>query len=529
MPAQSGSAGQQCSDAAPKTPSSCVSEALETIGFGRFQVMVLLLTGGVMFAEGAEMLVMGSITALLHEHWDLHPALRGAMVSIVFVGFSVGNFFSGQIGDRWGRRKAVLLSYLLIGIFGFWTASSSSPSMMITLRFMVGLGCGIGFPAVYSLIPEVCPSTARGSTCTVMIGFMPLGEVYAACGVLLYDRDLDGSTRHCDTGAYYPTRGLMEPDHCSWKALCEYSALPALIFFLVSFAALPESPYFLAERGRVTELEGILMQMAEANGKEVDLAPLRASLAAGVAPSSSIVSSPSKEPSSPESVPAYSFMAVLRTLLGDTFMQTTLFLCLAHYVKDFSVFGLAYSLPQYFSFMEHLTVGLQLVTMATLAIPGVILSILLTRVQWVGHIKCMACSAAVCCVFSLGMLEFAPDTLSTLSAYVVKAVALTYFIVTVVYTTEVFPTSMRNTAVGLCTCAGRLGSISAPLLFEMSLHHGRSSDAFMWMLCILMGIVAVGAPLSLKRETKAQSLDSASEAIGPAAAAATSSKYGSVA
>merc|ERR1740138_1445319 len=110
-----------------------------------------------MFSEGAEMLVMGSITTLLHDHWDLDPFVRGLIVSIVFVGFSLGNALSGQIGDRWGRRPGVMISYALIGFFGFATASASGPRIMLALRFMVGVGCGIGFPAVYCLIPEVCP------------------------------------------------------------------------------------------------------------------------------------------------------------------------------------------------------------------------------------------------------------------------------------------------------------------------------------------------------------------------------------
>merc|ERR1711918_269246 len=101
---------------------------------------------------------MGSITTLLHDHWDLAPAVRGLMVSIVFIGFSLGNFVSGPIGDRWGRRNGVILGYLFIGLFGFSTACATNPVMMVGLRFLVGVGCGIGFPTIYSLIPEVCPT-----------------------------------------------------------------------------------------------------------------------------------------------------------------------------------------------------------------------------------------------------------------------------------------------------------------------------------------------------------------------------------
>ena len=144
------------------------------------------------------MLVMGSITSLLHNHWELSAPVRGMMVSIVFLGFCGGNLVSGSIGDRYGRKRSILLSYLFIGVFGMLTAFSWDAVSMVILRFMVGFGCGIGFPSVYSLIPEVCPTNMRGPASTLMIGCMPLGELFAALGVMLIDPYLDRSVKHCE-------------------------------------------------------------------------------------------------------------------------------------------------------------------------------------------------------------------------------------------------------------------------------------------------------------------------------------------
>eukprot|EP00490_Sorites_sp_Unknown_P029012 CAMPEP_0114645996 /NCGR_PEP_ID=MMETSP0191-20121206/4903_1 /TAXON_ID=126664 /ORGANISM="Sorites sp." /LENGTH=138 /DNA_ID=CAMNT_0001858771 /DNA_START=65 /DNA_END=478 /DNA_ORIENTATION=+ len=128
-----------------KTPATqAVTDAVEELGFGLYQLVPMFLTGGIFLAEGAEMLIMGSITSLLHRHWELDPVIRGGMVSIVFIGFSAGNFLSGQIGDRFGRRTSVLVSYAMIAIFGFATACSGGPALMLFLRFFVGAGCGIG-------------------------------------------------------------------------------------------------------------------------------------------------------------------------------------------------------------------------------------------------------------------------------------------------------------------------------------------------------------------------------------------------
>lgn len=267
----------------PKTPATkAVAHAVEELGFGLYQLLPLFLTGGIFLAEGAEMLVMGSITSLLHRHWGLDPVVRGGMVSIVFIGFSAGNFVSGQIGDRFGRRASILLSYFMIAFFGFATACSGGPrrpALMLCLRFFVGAGCGIGFPAAYSLMPEVAPSHWRSSLSTLMIGFMPLGELIGALVVLFVDPELDNSARGCSS-SYYPSMALQEPEICAWRTLCEMSAIPAFFFLILACRFLDESPQFLASSGRYDECEQVLRRMAALNGGRLDVERLRSAFGA---------------------------------------------------------------------------------------------------------------------------------------------------------------------------------------------------------------------------------------------------------
>merc|ERR1719198_130566 len=158
---------------------------------------------------------MGSISTLLHDEWELSPFQRGFMVSVVFIGFAVGNIISGKIGDNFGRRPSILLAYALIGTFGMLTAFSSGPGTMTSLRFMVGVGCGIGFPSVYSLIPEVCPTHMRGIISAIMIGFMPGGELFAAFLVYWIDPNLEQTTEHCELG-YDAGQWIEGYTRCSW-------------------------------------------------------------------------------------------------------------------------------------------------------------------------------------------------------------------------------------------------------------------------------------------------------------------------
>jgi len=466
---------------------------VDAAGFGMFQVLMLALTGGVMFAEGSEVLVMGSITTLLHDQWDLNPFIRGLMVSIVFVGFSAGNIISGLIGDRFGRRPAVLLSYLLIGCFGVATATAPNAWVMVLLRFCVGVGCGIGFPAVYSLIPEFCPTSWRGSTSSMMIGFMPLGELCAAVILWFVDPNLQHTTDHCELG--YDVN--IPHHHCSWRHLCVYSAIPAFLFLLVAIFLLFESPHFLAAKNRPDGVDAVVERMELYNCAFPGRRPLLSPRAAQAQAAAATLQETSGNSGS---------SGAWRTMRSPRYLCTTVFMCLCHVTKDFTVFGLSYVFPQFFLRQEG-TVAVHLMTTAVIALPGVLIAVILMKVNCIGHISSLRVMAALAATAAIGMLDFTPSVMKVPCAYLLKFLSFAYFIVTVIYTSEVFPTKFRNTAVGTCTAVGRIGSIAAPLIFEMSLSaSGGSFDFFLGIVIVLMITVSATAGCCLSIETKGQAL-----------------------
>jgi len=89
-----------------------ISHVVEDIGAGWAQVKFTALTAGVWAADGAELLLLGSVTRSVKEEWNLTPFQQGLVVSIVFLGVLVGNVISGQLGDRFGRKKPIMVSYV---------------------------------------------------------------------------------------------------------------------------------------------------------------------------------------------------------------------------------------------------------------------------------------------------------------------------------------------------------------------------------------------------------------------------------
>eukprot|EP00933_Yihiella_yeosuensis_P050519 TRINITY_DN48320_c0_g1_i1.p1 TRINITY_DN48320_c0_g1~~TRINITY_DN48320_c0_g1_i1.p1 ORF type:complete len:656 (+),score=123.50 TRINITY_DN48320_c0_g1_i1:145-2112(+) len=495
-------------------PTDAVQNAIEDAGFGPYQTLTLLLTGGIFLAEGSEVLVMGSITSLLKEHWDLTPEVRGAMVSIVFIGFAIGNLLSGNIGDRFGRRLTILTSYAGIAVFGFSTACAMTPDAMLALRFCLGVFCGIGFPAVYSMMPEVCPVKWRGAICTLMVAFMPIGEFISAFGISRVDPGLNDSQRMCDSGIIYPGKSLQNPTACVWRTLCEMSAIPAAVFFLLSIFCLDESPMFLAASGRFEEAEKCLKRMARMNGKYIDLERLRASFEAQEA---------ALADSGEEAKEGYSLSGALKELWRPELRYVAIFMAFAHLAKDFGVFGLSYVLPQYFIYAKGLKPAYELMSVSALSIPGALFAFICTCNSQIPRPSLMAVAAGMCALFACGMRDSAPDHLAAPCAYVVKTMAFAYSIFTIVYTAEAFPTSIRITAAGCCTAMGRMGSIGAPLIFEMSKAYLGGFDFFIYCLVVIMTLISMSTAaflpkqsfmdLEVQQAAQALKLDQAAEAI----------------
>ena len=70
-------------------------------------------------------------------------------------GMLVGSFVLGVLGDMIGRKKTILLSGVLVSVFGSLNAFVSSPVLYAFFRFLTGMG-GIGlFLVSYVLASEL--------------------------------------------------------------------------------------------------------------------------------------------------------------------------------------------------------------------------------------------------------------------------------------------------------------------------------------------------------------------------------------
>ena len=139
----------------------------------------------------------------------------------------------GRLGDRIGRRKALLVSLGLYSVFSLVGAFSTDIWMLVLCRFLAGVGIGAELPLVDAYIADLAPPSVRGraTAWAFTIGF---------CGVPIAGFLARGLVGHTLLGFE------------GWRWLFLVGAIGSLVVWILR-AGLPESPRWLCERGSRAE------------------------------------------------------------------------------------------------------------------------------------------------------------------------------------------------------------------------------------------------------------------------------------
>lgn len=81
-----------------------LDEALDTIGFGKYQVLVLAYGGLGWIAESMEVMILSFVGSAVQSEWGLSPGEKSLISTVVFAGMLVGAFSWGLVSDAYGRK-----------------------------------------------------------------------------------------------------------------------------------------------------------------------------------------------------------------------------------------------------------------------------------------------------------------------------------------------------------------------------------------------------------------------------------------
>lgn len=81
----------------------------------------------------------------------------------------------GWVGDRYGRKVALIVSNLVFGLFTLAAAYATSLDQMFWLRLLAGIGIGGVIPNIVAINAESAPRRLRATLAMIAVAFVPLG------------------------------------------------------------------------------------------------------------------------------------------------------------------------------------------------------------------------------------------------------------------------------------------------------------------------------------------------------------------
>ncbi|XP_051902140.1 solute carrier family 22 member 5-like isoform X2 [Hippocampus zosterae] len=366
--------------------------------------------------------------------------------STLFVGYLVGSLISGQLSDRFGRKKTVFISLGAQSISVLLQSFSQSWRMFCIMFLFVGASQISIYISAFVLGTEVLSKTLRVMF-TTLGAFLFYGIGYMILPWIAY------SIRE-------------------WRTLLAVLAATSVVYVPLWWF-IPESPRWLITQGRVTEAEAIVRDAARKNKVEAPLVIFRGS-------------------ESPPPSKTYTVLDVLRSKN----MRCITLMCLVLWMAiNVGYFGLSLNTSN-LSGDPFMNCFLS----ATTEVPAYIVSTWLLK-------RCPR-RALLSTFLAIGggvllLIQFIPPRLE----YVALALEMTgkfgftmAFGIVYIYTAELYPTVLRNLGMGICSSAARIGSITAPYVIYLGTYNKALPYILMGSLTIGSCVVNIFLPETLNRD-----------------------------
>lgn len=199
-----------------------LEEVIDAAPFGRLSGLVLVLTLLALVFDGFDIQAIAFAGPGLLKEWHLTKADLAPVLAWGLVGMAVGALVVGEIGDRFGRRRATIVSLAIIAAATYFTARAAGVTDLAAWRFVAGIGLGGTLPNATALIVEFSNRRARNLAVAVTVVGVPVGGLVGAA-VAAHVIPLYG-----------------------WRAVFLIGAVLPALLAVYALVALPESPRFLA-------------------------------------------------------------------------------------------------------------------------------------------------------------------------------------------------------------------------------------------------------------------------------------------
>lgn len=183
--------------------------------------------------EGGDIVSMGLAAPMVIPEFDFSAGALSYILTSTIVGLMGGAAIGGRLGDRFGRKRVLVVSFALLGIFSLGTMLAYDVLSFVLIRLFCGLGLGAAFPNLIAIAAEATPPERRSTGVGLMFSGTPIGGTLFALFVAM--------------------QSTMD-----WRAIFLIGGVLPIILVPVLYVFLPESEEFRSAKAKDGLVEGAI-------------------------------------------------------------------------------------------------------------------------------------------------------------------------------------------------------------------------------------------------------------------------------
>ena len=387
-------------------------------------MLLRVIVGVATFFDGYTVLAIAFAMPQLVTEWKLMPTEVGLIISAGYVGQLFGAVIFGSLAERIGRLRTLFITIVLFTSMDFACLFAWSGMSMMAFRFLQGVGTGGEVPVASAYINEFIGAEKRGRFFLLYEVIFPIGLMFAGmAGYFLV-----------------PIYG--------WKAMFIVGLIPSVLTIPLRWF-MPESPRWLASKGRVAEANAVVKLLEDSATKR-----------------GFVLRDPVVRPVDSKATSRSDWRELFKGVyLKRTLMIWGLWVCV-YMINN----GLVTWLPTLYKQVFHLplqtSLGYGWITSSVGVIASIACALLIDKVgrkRWYS-VAFLVATAPLMALAWIGTASAIQVLIFATAAYaVLQTIAFSLYL----YSAELYPTRLRAVGTGFGSAWLRAGSSIGPILVGM--------------------------------------------------------------